>query len=35
MASALNLQELVVNTIIADHPTRLRSYTLLAEQFDL
>jgi luciferase family oxidoreductase group 1 len=35
MAQALNLKELVVNTIIEDHPTRLRSYTLLANEFNL
>ena len=35
MAKALNLNELVINTILADHSARLRSYSLLAQQFDL
>jgi luciferase family oxidoreductase group 1 len=33
MADALHLEEVVVNTIVHDHATRLRSYTLLAEAF--
>jgi luciferase family oxidoreductase group 1 len=35
MAEALGIAEIVVNTIIWDHPTRLRSYELLAEEFGL
>ena len=35
MASALNINELVVNTITWDHATRLRSYELLAKEFGL
>jgi luciferase family oxidoreductase group 1 len=35
MASALNIDELVVNTITWDHTARLRSYSLLAEEFSL
>lgn len=33
MASALNINELVVNTITWDHAARLRSYQLLAREF--
>jgi hypothetical protein len=35
MAGALNIQELVVNTITWDHAARLRSYELLAREFEL
>ncbi len=35
MAGRLNINEFVVNTITHDHASRLRSYTLLAEAFDL
>jgi luciferase family oxidoreductase group 1 len=35
MAAALGIGEIVVNTIIWDHATRLRSYELLAEAFNL
>ena len=35
MAHALNIHELVVNTIIEDPTARLRSYTLLAKEFNL
>ena len=35
MAARLGLDELIVNTIAHDHEARLRSYTLLAEAFDL
>ncbi|MBN9617360.1 MAG: luciferase [Acidobacteriales bacterium 59-55] len=35
MAAALGIDEIVVNTIVWDHATRLRSYQLLAEAFDL
>jgi luciferase family oxidoreductase group 1 len=35
MAKALGISEIVVNTIIWDHATRLRSYELLANEFGL
>ena len=35
MAAALNIHELVVNTITWDHTARLRSYELLAHEFGL
>jgi len=35
MADALNIHELVVNTITWDHAARLRSYELLAREFGL
>jgi luciferase family oxidoreductase group 1 len=35
MATRLNINEFVVNTITHDHAARLRSYTLLAEAFEL
>ena len=35
MAGALGVRELVVNTITWDHAARLRSYTMLAETFEL
>ena len=35
MAAKLNIGEFVVNTITHDHDARLRSYSLLAEAFDL
>jgi luciferase family oxidoreductase group 1 len=35
MAAALNIGELVVNTIIWDHAARLRSYEMLADDFGL
>ena len=35
MAEALGINEIVVNTIIWDHSTRLRSYELLAAEFGL
>lgn len=35
MAAAFGINEIVVNTIIWDHATRLRSYELLAEEFNL
>jgi luciferase family oxidoreductase group 1 len=35
MAGALDIGEIVVNTIIWDQATRLRSYELLAAEFDL
>ena len=35
MAAALNISELVVNTIVWDHAKRLRSYELLAEEISL
>ncbi len=35
MAGALGIRELVVNTITWDHAARLRSYTMLAETFEL
>lgn len=35
MAAVLGINEIVVNTIIWDHATRLRSYELLAGVFDL
>jgi luciferase family oxidoreductase group 1 len=35
MARALNIQEFVVNTITWDHAARLRSYELLAREFEL
>jgi len=35
MASQLHLDELMVNTITHDHAARLRSYSLLAEAFEL
>ena len=35
MAARLHIEEFVVNTITHDHAARLRSYTLLAEAFDL
>jgi hypothetical protein len=33
MAEALQIKELVINTIVHDHSARLRSYSLLAEAF--
>ena len=35
MAAALGIDELVVNTITWDHAKRLRSYELLAQEFEL
>lgn len=35
MAESLGIAEIVVNSIIWDHATRLRSYDLLAKEFDL
>ena len=35
MSKALNIQELVINTITWDHTARLRSYALLSNAFDL
>jgi len=35
MAAALNIHELVVNTITWDHTARLNSYELLAREFGL
>ncbi len=35
MANSLGIGELVVNTIVHDHAARLRSYTLLSEEFGL
>jgi luciferase family oxidoreductase group 1 len=35
MAGSLNIGELVVNTIVWDHAARLRSYQLLATEFEL
>ncbi|HWZ51407.1 MAG TPA: LLM class flavin-dependent oxidoreductase [Granulicella sp.] len=35
MADALGAEEMVINTITWDHAARLRSYTLLAEEFSL
>jgi len=35
MAAALNIDELIVNTITWDHAARLRSYQLLANEFNL
>jgi luciferase family oxidoreductase group 1 len=35
MASGLNVQELIVNTIVWDHAARLRSYELLSTEFEL
>ena len=35
LAGALNLKEIIVNTITHSHEARLRSYTLLAEAMDL
>ena len=35
MAESLGINEIVVNSIIWDHATRLRSYELLAKEFDL
>ena len=35
MAAQLKIEELMVNTIVHDHEARLRSYSLLAEAFDL
>jgi luciferase family oxidoreductase group 1 len=35
LATALNLKELIVNTITHDHEARLRSYTLLAKEMVL
>ena len=35
MAEALQIKELIVNTITHDHAARLRSYTLLAEALAL
>jgi alkanesulfonate monooxygenase SsuD/methylene tetrahydromethanopterin reductase-like flavin-dependent oxidoreductase (luciferase family) len=35
MAGALEIDELIVNTIVWDHAKRLRSYELLAAEFGL
>jgi hypothetical protein len=35
MASVLNVDEVMVVTIVHDHHARMRSYELLAEAFDL
>jgi hypothetical protein len=35
MADDLGIEELIVNTIVWDHTKRLRSYELLAKEFDL
>ena len=35
MAAALGIQEMVVNTIVWDQAKRLRSYELLAQEFQL
>jgi len=35
MAAALHISEFIVNTITWDHGVRLRSYELLAGEFDL
>jgi luciferase family oxidoreductase group 1 len=35
MAEALGIHELIVNTIVWDHAARLRSYALLAREFNL
>jgi luciferase family oxidoreductase group 1 len=35
MAAALGIEELIVNTIMWDHAARLRSYALLAREFNL
>jgi luciferase family oxidoreductase group 1 len=35
MATSLNIAEFVVNTIVYDHAARIRSYELLAQEFDL
>lgn len=35
MATALGIHELIVNTIVWDHTARLRSYALLAREFNL
>lgn len=35
MVAVLNIDEIVVNSIIWDHATRLRSYELLAEAFEM
>ena len=35
MASQLSISEMIVNSIVWDQATRLRSYELLAKEFDL